>query len=59
SSSSWKVGAVPNVRVIGEKQIEKMSLLADRALQKAKRISVPIFSGAGLLLIVAILLLQL
>lgn len=51
ASAAWRVGKVPHVRVIGEKQIKEMSLLADKALQRAKRTAVPLFAVAGLLLI--------
>ncbi len=42
---------VPNVRVIGKSRIEALSTLIDQALQKAKRVVVPIFGLEGLLLI--------
>ncbi|MFP3984531.1 MAG: DUF2070 family protein [Candidatus Bathyarchaeia archaeon] len=48
--AAWQVGQVPNVKVIGEKQIEGMSLLAERAVQRAKRTAIPLFTVAGLLL---------
>jgi putative membrane protein len=51
ASTAWSVGKVSNVRVIGENQIKEMSLLADKALQRAKRTAVPLFAAAGLLLI--------
>lgn len=51
ASAAWRVGAVPNVRVIGEKQIKEMSVLADKALRRAKKTAVPLFAAAGLLLI--------
>jgi putative membrane protein len=49
-SAAWYADAVPNVTVIGEKQIEELTLLADRALQRAKKTAVPLFMAAGLLL---------
>ncbi len=51
ASTAWRVGQVPSVKVIGEKQIESMALLADRAVQRAKQTAVPLFAVAGLLLI--------
>jgi len=42
---------VPKVRVIGKARLESLSLLVDKALQKAKQITVPIFGFEGLLLI--------
>ncbi len=48
---AWRVGKVPNVKVIGEAQIQEMSHLADEALQRAKRTAIPLFLIAGLLFI--------
>lgn len=48
---------VPNVRVIGKARIEGFSTLIDLALQKAKRVAVPIFGLEGLLLILLLLVL--
>jgi putative membrane protein len=42
---------VPKVRVIGQARIQALSTLVDDALQRAKRIVVPIFALEGLLLI--------
>jgi putative membrane protein len=42
---------VPKVRVIGEARIEGFSTLIHQALQRAKRVAVPIFGLEGLLLI--------
>jgi putative membrane protein len=39
---------IPDVKVIGEKQLETLCLLIDRALQKAKKVAVPIFATGGL-----------
>jgi putative membrane protein len=50
ASLAWRAGEVADVRVIGERQIKGMSLLADRALRRAKRIFVPLFSFVWLLL---------
>ncbi|MDI6904112.1 MAG: DUF2070 family protein [Candidatus Bathyarchaeia archaeon] len=41
---------VPCVKVIGAKQLETLCLLADRTFQKAKKIVVPIFTTAAVLL---------
>ncbi len=51
ASTARRVGKVTKVKVIGEKQIEEMSLLADKALRRAKKIAVPLFTAAGLFLI--------
>ena len=57
ASVAWRVGTVPNVKVIGERQIEEMSQLADRALYRAKKTAVPLFAAAGLLLIALLIVL--
>lgn len=57
--SSWQVGDIPKVRVIGEKLIMELPLVADRALRRAKIVAVPLFSSVGLLLMAALFLLQL
>jgi len=41
---------VPKVRVIGKARIESLSMLVDKALQKAKQVVVPIFGFEGLFL---------
>jgi len=47
---------VPNVKVIGEKRLESLSLLTDRVLQRAKKIVAPIFAASGLFLMLFLLL---
>ncbi|MGB9915274.1 MAG: DUF2070 family protein [Candidatus Bathyarchaeales archaeon] len=42
---------VPKVRVIGKARLETLSMLVDKALQRAKRIVAPIFVIEGLILI--------
>jgi len=42
---------VPKVKVIGAEKLEKLCLLTDEALKKAKKISLPLFGVTGLLLI--------
>ncbi len=42
---------VPDVRVIGKARLESLSLLVDKALQRAKQIVAPIFAIEGLILI--------
>lgn len=46
----WKTETVPNVKVIGEKQIESMCMLADHAVRKAKRLALSIFPIVGAIL---------
>jgi len=48
---------VPNVRVIGKARLESLSMLVDKALQKAKQIVIPIFGFEGLLLILLLAIL--
>jgi putative membrane protein len=48
---------VPKIRVIGKARIEGLSALIDQALQKAKRVVVPLFGLEGLLLILLLVVL--
>jgi putative membrane protein len=48
---------VPEVRVIGKARLESLSMLVDKALQRAKQIVVPIFALEGLILILLLTLL--
>jgi putative membrane protein len=48
---------VPDVRVIGKARLESMSLLVDKALQRAKKTVTPIFVSEGLILILLLALL--
>jgi putative membrane protein len=45
---------VPNVKVIGGKQLEALCLLIDKALQRTKRIIVPLCASVGLLLMLVL-----
>jgi putative membrane protein len=47
---------VPKVRVIGEEQLNSISILVDKALVKAKKTVAPIFGAEGLLFILLLLL---
>jgi putative membrane protein len=51
SKSSSLTLIVPKVRVIGKARIEGLSTLVDQALQKAKKVVVPIYGLEGLLLL--------
>jgi putative membrane protein len=46
---------IPEVKVIGEKRLDTLCLLIDRALQKAKKIVVPIFAASGLFLMLILM----
>jgi len=48
---------VPDVRVIGKARLESLSLLVDKALQRAKQIVIPIFAFEGLVLLLSLALL--
>ena len=48
---------VPQVRVIGKARLQSMSLLVDKAIQKAKQTLIPVFGLEGLFLILLLLLL--
>jgi putative membrane protein len=48
---------VPEVRVIGKARLESLSMLVDKALQRAKQIVVPIFALEGLILMLLLALL--
>jgi putative membrane protein len=48
---------VPQVRVIGKARLQSMSLLVDKAIQKAKQTLLPVFGLEGLVLILLLLLL--
>lgn len=47
---------VPNVKVIGAKQLEALCLLIDKVIQRAKKAAVPVFGVSGLLLMLLLLL---
>ncbi len=51
SKTGSSMTTVPKVRVIGQAKIEAISNLVDEAIQRAKRVVVPIFGLEGLLLI--------
>ncbi|MGD0159223.1 MAG: DUF2070 family protein [Candidatus Bathyarchaeia archaeon] len=46
---------IPNVKVVGAKQLETLCLLIDKTLRRAKRAAVPIFGISGLLLMLLLL----
>jgi len=51
AEASWRTEIIPNVNVIGEKQIETLCLVADKTAKQAKRLAVSLFSAASVLLI--------
>jgi putative membrane protein len=50
AEASWRTEIIPNVNVIGEKQIENLCLVADRTAKQAKRLTISLFPMASLLL---------
>jgi putative membrane protein len=48
---SWHMETVPNIKVIGEKQIEALGLIAEKTAKQAKKLAVSLFSAIGVLLI--------
>ena len=48
---SWDMGTVPNIKVIGEKQIEVLGLIAEKTAKQAKKLAGSLFSAIGVLLI--------
>jgi putative membrane protein len=53
---AWRTITVPNVKIIGAKQIEGLCMLTDRAMKRAKKSALTLFPIAGAVLIVLLLL---
>jgi len=54
---AWRTITIPNVRVIGAKQIETLCALTDKAMKQAKRAAIFLFPVASVVLIALLLLL--
>jgi len=54
---AWRTETVSGAKVIGEKQIEAMCMLVDKAMKRAKRLAVSVFPIAGAILAALLLLL--
>ena len=54
---SWRTETISGVRVIGEKQIGALCLLAEKTAREAKRLAVSLFSATGVFLSVLLVLL--
>lgn len=52
---AWRTITVPNVKIIGAKQIEGLCTLTDRAMKRAKKSAFTLFPIAGAVLIVLLL----
>jgi putative membrane protein len=46
---------VPNVKVVGAKQLESLCLLVDKTIRRAKESLIPVFGASGLLLMLLLL----
>jgi putative membrane protein len=53
---AWRTITVPNVKIIGAKQIERLCTLTDRAMKRAKKSALTLFPIASAVLIVLLLL---
>ncbi len=51
---SWRTETIPNVKVIGEKQIKALCALTEKAAKQAKRLAVTLFPIAGISLTVVL-----
>ncbi len=54
---SWRTETVPNIKVIGEKQIGALSLIAEKTAKQAKKLGVSLFSATSVLLIALLIIL--
>jgi len=54
---SWRTETISGVRVIGEKQIGALCLLAEKTAREAKRVAVSLFSATGVLLVALLVVL--
>jgi len=57
AKASCNKATVPDVKVIGEESLQKLCLLIDTNLKRAKKIVVPIFASSGLLLMLFLMFL--
>jgi len=55
AEASWCVEEIPAVKIIGERQIDRLCLMIDEAARKAKKVSTIIFPAAAILLTALIL----
>ncbi|UCE16420.1 MAG: DUF2070 family protein [Candidatus Bathyarchaeota archaeon] len=54
---SWRTETISDVKVIGEKQIGTLSLLAEKTAREAKKLAFSLFSATGVLLVALLVLL--
>jgi putative membrane protein len=55
---AWRTITVPNVKIIGAKQVETLCTLTDRAMKRAKKSALTLFPIAGAVLLVLLLLIK-
>ncbi len=47
---SWRIITIPDVKVIGEKQIESLGFIAEKTAKRAKKLAISLFPVTGILL---------
>jgi len=57
AEASWRIISVPNVKIIGEKQVGALCLITEEAAKLSKRLAVSLFSSVGVLLTTLLILL--
>lgn len=53
---AWRTVTVPDVKVIGERQVSALALLVQEAIELSKRLAVLLFSSAGVILTALLIL---
>jgi putative membrane protein len=57
AEASWRIITIPNVKIIGEKQVGALCLITDETAKVSKKLAVLLFSLAGVLLTTLLVLL--
>jgi len=57
AQASWRIVTIPDVKVIGEKQIEALGLLAEKTAKQAKKLAISLFPMTGAFLTILLTLL--
>jgi len=57
AQASWRIVTIPDVKVIGEKQIEDLGLLAEKTAKQAKKLAIALFPATSALLTILLMLL--
>jgi len=50
ATASWRTEVISDVKIIGEKQITELTVLADKTTERVKRVAVILFPAAAILL---------